>query len=180
MMKTLFNIFLLLAIANTTSAQTSENFSYQAIIRDAAGSLVIETNVSIRLSILKDTEMGTVVYSETHNPSTNFAGVVTLMIGDGTVVSGVLSAIDWGTSPYFIKSETDPTGGTNYDIVGTTAILSAPYGLSSKKTEVALSVDYNNLTNSPTTITAAQLATLDFLNVTGTTNLDQIESADYH
>ncbi|WAC01388.1 hypothetical protein N7U66_15195 [Lacinutrix neustonica] len=158
------------------SAQTSENFSYQAIIRDAAGSLVTETNVAIRLSILKDTETGTVVYSETHNPTTNFSGVVTVLVGNGTVVSGVLNGIEWGTSSYFLKSETDPAGGTSYNTVGTTAILSTPYGLSSKKTDVALSVDYNNLTNRPTTITAEQITKLNFLNVTGTANLDQIES----
>jgi hypothetical protein len=48
-----------------------------------------------------------------------------------TVVSGDLSAMDWSDGPYFIKRETDPSGGTNYTISGTSQLLSVPYALHS-------------------------------------------------
>jgi hypothetical protein len=43
------------------------------------------------------------------------------------ILSGDFSAIDWADGPYFIKVETDPTGGTNYTITGTSQLLSVPY-----------------------------------------------------
>jgi hypothetical protein len=48
------------------------------------------------------------------------------------VVSGVFSAINWGGGLYFIKTETDISGGTSYSISGTTQLLSVPYALYAK------------------------------------------------
>jgi hypothetical protein len=44
-------------------------------------------------------------------------------------VTGTLAQIDWATGPYFIKTETDPSGGSNYTITGTSQMLSVPYSL---------------------------------------------------
>lgn len=58
--------------------------------------------------------------------------MVSLEIGVGTVVSGDFTTIDWENGPYFIQTETDPTGGTNYTITGTSQLLSVPYALYAK------------------------------------------------
>ena len=50
-------------------------------------------------------------------------------VGGGTLVSGNLSAIDWANGPYYIKTETDPEGGSNYSISGTSQLLSVPFAL---------------------------------------------------
>ena len=50
-------------------------------------------------------------------------------IGAGALVSGSMTTIDWSKGPYFIHTETDPTGGTNYTITGTSELLSVPYAL---------------------------------------------------
>jgi hypothetical protein len=55
--------------------------------------------------------------------------LVSLEIGTGTVISGSFTAIDWSADTYFIKTETDPTGGTNYAITGTSQLLSVPFAL---------------------------------------------------
>ena len=68
-------------------------------------------------------------------PTTNVNGLVTLEIGDGTVVSGDFTTIDWSADSYFIKTETDPTGGTMYTITGTSQLLSVPYALHAKTAE---------------------------------------------
>ena len=36
---------------------------------------------------------------------------------------------NWSNGPYFIKTETDPTGGTTYTITGTSQLMSVPYAL---------------------------------------------------
>ncbi|WP_374756627.1 BclA C-terminal domain-containing protein, partial [Dyadobacter bucti] len=89
-------------------------------------------NVGIRISILQGSNDGTASYVETHAAVTNANGLVSLAIGTGTIVSGTFAAINWGSGPYFIKTETDPIGGTAYTITGTTELLSVPYALYAK------------------------------------------------
>jgi hypothetical protein len=72
---------------------------------------------------------GTAVYIETQTPTTNINGLVSIEIGSGTVVSGTFNTIDWSAGPYFIKTETDPTGGTTYTTTGTSQLMSVPYAL---------------------------------------------------
>ncbi|MFN5386711.1 MAG: fibrobacter succinogenes major paralogous domain-containing protein, partial [Bacteroidota bacterium] len=89
--------------------------------------LVSNQPVGMRISILQGSASGTAVYVETQTPTTNANGLASLEIGGGTVVSGNISTIDWANGPYFIKTETDATGGSNYSITGTSQLLSVPY-----------------------------------------------------
>ena len=116
-------------ITATTFAQAPSKMSYQAVVRDAADVLVTNQAVGMQVSILQGSFTGTPVYEETHSPSTNINGLVSIEIGSGTVVSGIFNNIDWGNGPFFIKTETDPTGGTSYTITGTSQLLSVPYAL---------------------------------------------------
>jgi hypothetical protein len=102
--------------------------SYQAVIRNSSNSLVVNTQVGMQISILQTTDSGTAVYVETQIPTTNINGLVSLAIGSGTT-TGHFSAIDWSAGPYFIKTETDPTGGSSYSIIGTSQLMSVPYAL---------------------------------------------------
>lgn len=122
-----------LLISTTLFSQAPEKMSYQALIRDASDVILQNQNVGIKISILKDSDTGSVVYSETHVTTTNVNGLVTLKIGEGTTTDD-FSVIDWGNGSYFVKAETDPTGGTNYSIAGTSQLLSVPYALYAKST----------------------------------------------
>ena len=127
------NKFLLVAVCTVsalcTLAQAPEKMSFQAVVRDASNMLVINSTIGMRVSVLQGSATGSPVYVETHTPVTNDNGLVSLQIGDGAVVSGSVSGIDWSNGPYFISTETDPSGGTNYSINGTTELLSVPYAL---------------------------------------------------
>jgi hypothetical protein len=110
-------------------AQAPQKMSYQAVIRNASNDLVLNQSIGVQVSILEGSANGTPVYVETHTANTNDNGLVSLEVGTGSVVSGTFASIDWGTGAYFLKTETDPAGGTNYSIVGTTQLLSVPYAL---------------------------------------------------
>jgi len=110
-------------------AQSPPSFSFQAVVRDGSGDLVTSSAVGMRISLLQGSASGTVVYSETHAPTTNANGLASVQVGGGSVVSGTFASIDWAAGPYFIKSETDPSGGTAYSIVGTQQLLSVPYAM---------------------------------------------------
>lgn len=110
-------------------AQAPQKFSYQCVIRNAGNQLVANQTVGIKISILQSTATGSEVYAETHNPLTNANGLATLEIGGGTLLSGNFANINWANGPYFIKTETDVNGGSNYTITNTTQLLSVPYAL---------------------------------------------------
>ena len=118
-----------LLINTSIFAQAPQKMSYQAVIRNTSGALVTSTSVGMKISILQGTATGNVAYSETQIASTNANGLVSLEIGSGTVVSGTFAGINWATGPYFIKTETDPIGSTNYTITGTSELMSVPYAL---------------------------------------------------
>ena len=130
------------------NAQAPQKMSYQAVIRNSSGALVTNQAVGIRISILQGSATGSVVFSETYspNPQTNANGLVTVEIGSGSTITGTFTVINWATGPYFLKTETDPTGGSNYTIVGTSQLLSVPYALHAINASTA---DYNTLTNLP-------------------------------
>jgi len=114
---------------NYLSAQVPNLMSYQAVIWDASGNLVSEKMVSIRISILQGSVTGNSVYSETHRLQTNINGLVSLMIGGGNNTIGKFSDINWGEGSFFLKTETDPTGGNSYSVIGTSQLVSVPYAL---------------------------------------------------
>ncbi len=124
----LFSCTLFLSI---TFGQSPESMSYQAVVRDANDNLVTEQLVGIQFSILQGSADGTAVYVETQTPLTNSNGLVTIEIGTGTT-NDDFSSIDWANGPYFMQTEIDPDGGTDYTITGTSQLLSVPYALHSK------------------------------------------------
>ncbi|MBN3034502.1 MAG: hypothetical protein JW861_02885 [Bacteroidales bacterium] len=111
------------------SAQPPQAFKYQAVARDVSGVLLSNHNVSFRIGILAGDINGPVVYQETFSATTNDYGLVNLEIGNGVPVSGSFSSIDWSSGDYFLKTEMDETGGSNYITMGTTQLLSVPFAL---------------------------------------------------
>jgi uncharacterized protein (TIGR02145 family) len=139
-------------IKQQTIAQAPEKMSYQAVIRNSSDQLVKNQAVGMKISLLQGTVTGTIIYQETYNPNpqTNANGLVSVEIGGGIPITGTFEGIDWSAGPYFLKTETDPAGGTNYTITGTSQILSVPYALYAKTAENGFSGDYNDLLNLPT------------------------------
>lgn len=131
-MKKLYFFLLAIGLSTASFGQAPLKMSFQAVIRNATNTLVTNSPVGMRISILKDSATGASVYSETHLAQTNANGLVSLHIGSGTLIAGDFSAIDWSAALYFIKTETDPSGGTAYSIVGTQQLLSVPYALYAK------------------------------------------------
>ncbi|MBK7879747.1 MAG: tail fiber domain-containing protein [Saprospiraceae bacterium] len=127
-MKRIAIVYLLLFIYIGVFAQPNK-MSYQAVVRNATGQLIANGNVGIRLQILQGSEFGAAVFVETHLTSTNANGLATFEIGGGTNVLGSIANIDWSNGPYFLKTESDLNGGTNYTISGTSQMLSVPYAL---------------------------------------------------
>ncbi|MBI4647354.1 MAG: hypothetical protein HY738_12405 [Bacteroidia bacterium] len=115
--------------------QTPQLINYQGVARNSTGTILLNQAISLRMSILQGSAIGVVVYSETHAATSNDYGVFDLVVGNGAVISGTFSAIDWGADIYFLKVEMDGTGGSNYEFMGTSQLLSVPYSLHAKTAE---------------------------------------------
>jgi hypothetical protein len=132
-MKKIYSIVTAILVTASVWSQAPQKMSYQAVIRNSTNTLVTSTKVGMRISILKGSAAATASsltdYVETQTATTNANGLVSLEVGKGTIVTGTFATIDWANGPYFIKTETDPTGGTNYTIIGSNELLSVPYAL---------------------------------------------------
>jgi len=165
-----------LLLTLSSFAQAPGKMSYQAVIRDASNALVTNQQVGMQISILQG---ATAVYEEIQTPTSNTNGLVSLEIGAGTIVSGIFSSIDWSAGTYFIKTETDPTRGTNYTITGTSQLLSVPYALyanTSSDTEAVAAntakVGYTEAAVSANTDVAANTAKVGYTEAAVSANTD--------
>jgi len=110
-------------------SQAPQRINFQSVLRNTTGEVISNSSVSLRISILRGTTTGTLVYSETHAKMTDAGGLMSLQIGSGTLPSTDFAAIDWGGSAHFIKLEADFSGGNNYVLLGTQELMSVPYAL---------------------------------------------------
>ncbi len=135
-MKNTFLLILLLLSENIW-AQAPQKMTYQAVIRNGSNALILSSPIGIKVSVLQGSANGTVSYSETQIQNTNINGLVSLEIGMGIPVIGTFSNINWANGPYFIQTEVDPSGGSNYSVLGVTELISVPYALYSANAQIS-------------------------------------------
>ena len=173
-MKKRFILFVVAMVATLTVwAQVPQTLTYQAVVRDGSGRLVCNSNVGVRISILQGSESGVTVYSDQQTVRTNANGLFTLLIG---TAENSIGGTDWAAGPYYLKSEIDHTGGSNYTLATVQQMFSVPYalrahtvdsivgGINYNETDPVFSAwdkDYNDLINRPTIPTMVSELTND-------------------
>ena len=126
MNKRLLLLFATIILHLSLLAQAPHMFSYQAVVRNAQGALVSNSDVRVRISILQGSEEGPAVYTEQKVVRTNQNGLFTLNIGEG---SDDLVSVNWQRGPYYIRTEVDPNGGMNFSLRTVQQMMSVPYAL---------------------------------------------------
>lgn len=122
--------FLLLIGESLLTAQESPMaFLYQGTARNAGGDVLDQENLGVRFRIKQGSGSGTVIYSESHVVTTSDLGHFAVNVGEGDVLEGVFSAIDWSTGDFYLEVAIDPSGGNSYEVVGTNRLLSVPFAL---------------------------------------------------
>ena len=128
-MKRFYTLLSAVLLSASLWAQAPQSFSYQAVMRGANNELVVNKPVGMKISLLQGSENGSAIYVETHNSMANANGLVSIAIGAGAKLVGDFISIDWSKGPYFVKTETDLTGGTSYTLIATSQLLSVPFAL---------------------------------------------------
>ena len=121
-------IFLTLVLASLTAfTQSPDGFNYQAILRDYGGEVLINSQLSLRVTIYAGSAQGMQMYQEIHSVQTNGFGLVNLVIGRGMVQSGSFAEINWGEDVHFLQIDLDLAGTGQYQTMGVSELLSVPY-----------------------------------------------------
>ncbi len=121
---------------------------FQAVARDANNNAAGNRNVYIQIYIKKGTVTGSTDYSESFKVVSTSEGIFSIIIGQGTRMSGPasLKLLDWAKSLYFvnIKIAIEPTltnpdwkADNNYVDIGTSQLWTVPYAFASEASKYA-------------------------------------------
>lgn len=147
MKSTIFSLCYFIVIS--LNAQVApQKFNYQAVARNSTGTTIINQAISVKVDIV-DSNQTTILYTEIHNITTNQFGLFSLQIGGGFTVTGTFSSINWGAREKYIRTSADLSGGTNYQLLGMSQLLSVPYALYASKTNLVAGTGIN-ITNGNT------------------------------
>jgi uncharacterized protein (TIGR02145 family) len=129
-----------LLITSSLLAQSPQGIPYQAVMRNADGSVMANSAVSLTFMIHDGTADGVVVYQESYSLTSNAQGLVTCVVGNGVVSEGNFENINWGNGAKFLHVM---MGSTD---LGTQQMLSVPYALYAGGTHVSVSATGDTLT----------------------------------
>jgi hypothetical protein len=133
-------LILSLWVCYTGFSQAPAGFPFQSIIKDNNGVIAKSTDAYVKCRIIRSLPTGTVSYEEVHQVRTNDDGIFSIIIGQGTRISGEISlyAVEWGKDLYYLNLKTVIPSSTsirwydpslNYTDIGTTQLWSVPYAL---------------------------------------------------
>ncbi len=136
-MKKILLTITLITVTLLGMAQSPNLLNYQGVARNAAGNVIPNQLIALRLSINNLTPGGATVYSETRTVFTNAFGLFNVKMGDALGIiaqTGTIAGINWtafgaGSGAKYLQVEIDPNGGSSFTNVGSTQMLSVPYAL---------------------------------------------------
>lgn len=128
-MRKLFTISSLFFFCATALAQAPQGINYQGVARGLDGQPIAQTDISVRISVLKGSANGEIEYEEVHEIRTNAFGLFTLVIGKGEPTTGSFNFIGWTEGNKWLQIELDENGGRNFKLMGSQQLMSVPYAL---------------------------------------------------
>jgi hypothetical protein len=132
-------IAFLILVSSSLQSQSPLGIPYQAVMRNADGSVMASSSVSLTFMIHDATANGNVVYQESHALTSNAQGLVSCVMGNGVVSQGNFANINWGGGAKFLQVM---MGSTD---LGTQQMLSVPYALFAEDVGVRVSVTGDSL-----------------------------------
>jgi len=128
---------------HTADAQY-EGFRYKALITEN-GNPVSNHAVYLRFTLSTG---GTDVYVEEQGNATDANGIVSVVIGEGSALTGDFARIDW-SFPYLLKVEIDLDDGNGYREFGISELKWVPYAKFALAAGNTFSGNFRDLTNIP-------------------------------
>jgi hypothetical protein len=167
---TLFLIFI--SFTQIALAQVTKGIHLQAIARNEKGIIIPDKQVALRITILKDSAMGAIVYQEIISVTTNVLGLFFVDIGanekNKIITTGDFENIKWSTSNYYLQFEIDPNNSLLFLTAGIEKMNYVPLALYAEKANAITSQLPIELGGTGVTSTAALLKLLNMDKVNNT------------
>lgn len=147
MKKLIFTVSTVCIILTNIMAQVPQAINFQAIARDGSGSIMSNTDVMIRLSVIDSVAGGAIVYQELRALQTDLYGSFNFQIGFNPdfVTTGVFADINWATGSKYLKIDYDPTNTFNWGLtLGTIGFSTVPYAFTSGSVTNIITTGANN------------------------------------
>jgi hypothetical protein len=125
----LVGIIFSIAILNAQDNAPPQALSYKAVMKKANGAPVHRQVIRLLVKIYKNNIDDPDAYIEELTTETDITGKISIEIGKGKPLSGTFSMINWGDGIFYLNIKVDVEGGTNYQDLSTTQLLSVPYAL---------------------------------------------------
>ncbi len=125
----ILKVIILLFVGLLAKAQVPQSFSYQGLIRAKDGRPVANAIIALRISILKEFDEGDVVFQEEHKIRTDSFGIFSIQVGEGKKIQGAIQDINWSESLFYLRTEVDINGGSDFIEIGVTQFRSVPTAL---------------------------------------------------
>ena len=105
--------------------------NYQGVARNSVGNVLVNQNITLRLTIRNNTAAGPTVYQESRAVTTNPFGLFNVQVGSpgASGVSGTVTGVNWAVGAKFLQVEINPNGGSTFINIGTAQLASVPYSL---------------------------------------------------
>lgn len=139
-MKSFLTLSLHLLITSFLFAQAPQGIPYQAVLRNADGTVMASSAANMVFMIHDGSATGTVVYQESHALTSNAQGLISCVLGNGVVSQGNFGNINWGSGAKFLHVMMGTTD------LGTQQMLSVPYALYSNGVRMRASATGDTLT----------------------------------
>jgi hypothetical protein len=143
-MKKFLTLVLAIVLVNFSTAQSPQGINYQAIVKNSAGEIMANQNLSLRLCIRQGNANGTITYQEIKSLITNAQGLVTTVIGSGPATIGNFSSLDWSNGIKYLQ--VDMNFGQGWLLLGTEQLQSVPYALYAETVPVSVSLTGDTMT----------------------------------
>ncbi|MBP6795827.1 MAG: collagen-like protein, partial [Saprospiraceae bacterium] len=96
--------------------------TYQAILRKANGQINANSEIFLQFSIVENNVFGTVLYKEKQALTSDAFGWISAIVGNGSVSSGNIASINWGSGDKILLIECSTERNGNYTSLGSSII----------------------------------------------------------
>ena len=143
MKKIIFLIIIQFLTTNLIKAQSTKGMHLQGIARNEKGIIISNKQISLRISVLKDSIQGDIEYQEIISVTTNVLGLFFVDIGafetNKIVTIGDFEKIKWNLLKYYLQIEIDPNNSLSFVTAGIEKINYVPLSLYADKANSVIS-----------------------------------------
>ncbi len=128
-MKKIFLLLTLIVLSAYSFAQLMpKGMNYQAVAHNKEGKILANESITLRISLVSQkTNTTESHYSEIHRVITNEKGMFSLVVGDGSVLSGNFYQVPWSSDEIWMAIEVKTDADVDFTTIVNNKLLAVPY-----------------------------------------------------